>query len=60
MAAKLRHDAQGFLIGEMIDGNRELLRSQQASRPLWKGIRPDVSAIAGRSGPSMTHSPGGT
>lgn len=42
----LKHDSQGFLIGEIIDGNRELLRSHQASMSLWKGIRSDVSAIA--------------
>lgn len=42
----LKHDSQGFLIGEIIDGNRDLLRGQQASMSLWRGIRADVSAIA--------------
>ena len=46
MATTLKHDAQGFLIGEITDGNRDLLRGHQASMSLWKGIRSDVSAIA--------------
>lgn len=42
----LKHDNQGFLIGEIAEGNRDLLRIQQSSMTLWRGIRTDVSAIA--------------
>lgn len=51
MATTLEHASQGVLIGEIIaDGNRELLRGQQASMSLWKGIRSDVSAIVRAAG----------
>lgn len=45
MATTLKHDAQGFLIGELLDGNRDLLRGQEASLQIWRAVQYDVRAI---------------
>ncbi|WP_374566034.1 hypothetical protein [Ideonella sp.] len=41
-----RGDAQGFLVGELLDTNRSLLRTTQQDRAIWRGISADVAAIA--------------
>ncbi|WP_051675691.1 hypothetical protein [Polaromonas glacialis] len=41
-----KHDSQGFLVGELLDVNRELLDAQAAGMAVWRGIRSDVKAIA--------------
>lgn len=46
MASMFKSDAQGFLVGELVSSNRDILRSQQQGMGLWKGIRADVKAIA--------------
>ena len=61
--ATLKHDAQGFLIGEVLDRNRDLMRLQESSMTLWRGIRTDVSAIARAIGvqtqaAARSHQPG--
>lgn len=42
----IKHDRQGFLVGDLVAGQRELLDQQQASVSIWRGIRSDVRAIA--------------
>lgn len=46
MASIFKHDNQGFLVGELLDVNRELLNTQSAGMAVWRGIRSDVKAIA--------------
>lgn len=46
MASGFQHDAQGFLIGEVINNGRDLMRAQQQGIQIWKTIRTDVKAIA--------------
>lgn len=46
MTSTFRHDSQGFLVGELLDVNRELLDAQSAGMSVWRGIRSDVKAIA--------------
>lgn len=45
-------DPQGFLVGELIDAQRDLLAVQQQSLTVWRGVRSDVSAIARAMGVS--------
>ena len=44
--AIFKSDAQGFLVGELLEGGRDMLRVQQQSASVWKAIRTDVKAIA--------------
>lgn len=44
--ANFKSDAQGFLVGELLDGNRDLLASQRSGVRVWREIRSDVKAIA--------------
>ena len=46
MISTFKHDSQGFLVGELLDVNRELLDAQAAGMAVWRGIRSDVKAIA--------------
>ena len=46
MASSFKHDSSGFLVGELLDLNRELLDAQSAGNAVWRGIRSDVKAIA--------------
>jgi hypothetical protein len=46
MASGLRADAQGFLIGELIESGRDLLRATEQSQVVLKDLRTDVKAIA--------------
>ncbi len=56
----LKSDAQGFLVGELIDANKDILSWQEAGTVVMKDIRRDVRAIArtlgvqGRSTPTQT------
>ncbi|MBC7618170.1 MAG: hypothetical protein H7293_04130 [Candidatus Saccharibacteria bacterium] len=50
MAAQIAHDAQGFLIGELIEMNKDSIATQQASLAHLRRIRSDVSAIASAMG----------
>ncbi len=42
----LKHDAQGFLVGELLDANRELRDTQRDSLTTLRSIRGEVAAIA--------------
>lgn len=53
-----KHDSAGFLVGELLDVNRELLDAQGASMSVWRGIRSDVRAIARSLGVEMRTSGG--
>lgn len=44
--SNFKHDAQGFLVGELIEANKDLLASQSAGNGMLRRIRSDVSAIA--------------
>lgn len=44
--SQIKHDKQGFLVGDLVAGQRELLDQQQAGLSIWRGIRTDVRAIA--------------
>lgn len=44
--ATFKSDAQGFLVGELVQSNRDILRSQQQGMSVWKAIRADVKSIA--------------
>jgi predicted chitinase len=44
--ATLKHDSQGFLVGELISGQRELVEFQQSGLAVWKDIRSKVTSIA--------------
>jgi hypothetical protein len=44
-ASGFKHDAAGFLIGEIVEGNRDLARMQTQGIALWKDIRADMKAI---------------
>ena len=44
--SSIKHDSQGFLIGELIESSKDMLASQQAGVGVMRGIRADVSAIA--------------
>ena len=46
MTSTLKHDSAGFLVGDLLDVNRELLDGQSAGMAVWRGIRSDVKAIA--------------
>ncbi len=46
MASGFKADAQGFLIGEVIENGRDLLRAASQSQAVLKDIRYDVKAIA--------------
>lgn len=45
MASSFKSDSQGFLIGEVIENGRDLMRMQTQSIGLWKNIRSDLRAI---------------
>lgn len=45
MASGYKSDAQGFLVGEMIENGRDLMRLQGQSYAVLKDIRADVRAI---------------
>ncbi|MDQ0591000.1 hypothetical protein [Variovorax paradoxus] len=45
-SSSFKHDDQGFLVGELIETNRDLMRLQQQGVAVWKTIRTDVKAIA--------------
>jgi hypothetical protein len=45
MASGFKSDAQGFLIGEIVENGRDLMRSQQQGVAIWKTIRTDMKAI---------------
>lgn len=44
--ATFKHDAQGFLVGEIIENGRDMLAAHQQSVNLWRAIRTDVRAIS--------------
>jgi hypothetical protein len=46
MASTFKHDSAGFLVGDLIDVNHDLLDAQNAGMAVWRGIRSDVKAIA--------------
>jgi hypothetical protein len=46
MASGFKSDAQGFLVGELIENGRDLMRTQQQGVAIWKTIRADVKSIA--------------
>jgi len=57
--ATFKSDAQGFLVGELLETNRNLLRTAERERATWRSIAADVTAIAralgvgrGRSAPA--------
>ncbi|MGJ7552639.1 hypothetical protein ACSFBI_01470 [Variovorax sp. RB3P1] len=45
-ASGLKADAQGFLIGEVIENGRDLLRLTQQSQAVLKDLRTDMKAVA--------------
>lgn len=55
MASGFKSDAQGFLIGEVIENGRDLLRSQQQGIAIWKTIRTDVKAIVRAVGAEVSN-----
>lgn len=63
MAATLKHDAQGFLVGELIDGSRDILRAQEASLQVFRGMHTDVKSILNalkiEAGTPSFHAPAG-
>lgn len=44
--ALLKHDSAGFLVGELLDVERDLLKVHQQGLSIWRGVRTDVAAIA--------------
>lgn len=44
--SRLPHDKDGFLIGELIEGQRDVLAEQQAGAKVWRSIDKNVAAIA--------------
>jgi hypothetical protein len=42
----LQHDNQGFLVGELVESNKDLIAGQNTGNRLLGGIKTDVSAIA--------------
>lgn len=46
MASTFKYDSAGFLIGDLIDLNHDLLDAQGAGMAVWRGIHSDVKAIA--------------
>jgi hypothetical protein len=44
--ATFKSDAQGFLGGELLGTNRNLLRTAERERVNWRSIAADVTAIA--------------
>lgn len=55
MASGFKSDAQGFLIGEVIENGRDLMRAQQQGIAIWKTIRSDVKAIARAVGAEVSN-----
>lgn len=55
MASGIQHDAQGFLVGEVINNGRDLLRLQSQGVAIWKEIRIDVKAIARAVGAQVSN-----
>lgn len=55
----IKHDAQGFLIGDLLESSKEMLDTQQTGLGIWRGIRRDVSAIARALGTSARSSASG-
>lgn len=45
MASVFKSDVQGFLIGEVIENGRDLMRAQQQGIAIWKAIRTDLRAV---------------
>jgi hypothetical protein len=52
----LKHDKQGFLVGELLSGQKELLEYQQTGLNYWKSINSNVRAIARAVGARSTNS----
>lgn len=52
----LQSDKQGFLVGELITSQGDLLHLQQQAMPLWKSLRNDVRNIARFLGARSTNS----
>lgn len=52
----IKHDAQGFLIGELVDLNQEILRQQQSAATNIASIRQNVSAMARAMGVEVRRS----
>lgn len=44
--AMFKHDNQGFLVGELIETGRDMLKAQAQGMGIWKTIRTDVKSIA--------------
>jgi len=44
--SSIAHDKQGFLVGDLVAGQRELLSQQRADAKVMKDVRTDVRAIA--------------
>ncbi|MGJ7607135.1 hypothetical protein ACSFA7_22560 [Variovorax sp. LT1R20] len=55
MASGFRHDAAGFLVGEIVESNRDLMRAQTQGVAIWKTIRNDVKAIARAVGAEVSN-----
>ena len=49
-----KHDSAGFLVGDLIDINHELLDAQNAGMAVRRVLRSDVKAIA-RAGSAGAH-----
>jgi hypothetical protein len=52
--ALLKHNPAGFLVGELIDVERDLLKAHQQGLTIWRDVRTDVSAIARAMGVRST------
>ncbi|RZL65960.1 MAG: hypothetical protein EOP81_02270 [Variovorax sp.] len=46
MANGFKADAQGFLVGELLDNSRDLLRAQEQGLALWRDIRTEVANLS--------------
>lgn len=52
MSTEVKHDSDGFLIGDLIESSDEMLETQQAGIGVLRNIRRDVSSIARALGAS--------
>lgn len=48
--AMFKRDAQGFLVGEVVKSNHDLLKAQEQGLMIWRAIRADLKEIAGAVG----------
>lgn len=52
MSTEVKHDSDGFLIGDLVESSDEMLETQQTGIGVLRGIRRDVSSIARALGAS--------